>query len=103
MTFVQEGSLAMQWHERIKSRLKLRGASARVFACRPNCSFRCRSAGPPLGQASFILAVLGAVHTFVRNYGTARILLVNEAGLPMGLQIIAAPRRDADLLAVAAL
>ncbi len=27
----------------------------------------------------------------------------NEAGLPMGLQIIAAPRRDADLLAVAAL
>src|SRR5215467_5701049 len=24
MTFVQEGSLAMQWHERIKSRLKLR-------------------------------------------------------------------------------
>jgi len=35
MTFVQEGSLAMQWHERIKSRLKLRDASARVFACRP--------------------------------------------------------------------
>lgn len=27
----------------------------------------------------------------------------NEAGLPMGLQIIAAPRRDADLLAVASL
>ena len=27
----------------------------------------------------------------------------NEAGLPMGLQIIAAPRPDADLLAVAAL
>src|SRR5262249_3114146 len=24
MTFVQEGALAMQWHERIKSRLKLR-------------------------------------------------------------------------------
>src|SRR5262245_39352445 len=34
MTFVQEGSLAMQWHERFKSRLKLRGASVRVFACR---------------------------------------------------------------------
>jgi len=30
MTFVQEKALAMQWHERIKSRLKLRGAFARV-------------------------------------------------------------------------
>jgi len=42
MTFVQEGSLAKRWHERIKSRLKLRGAAARAFGCRPNCSFRCR-------------------------------------------------------------
>ena len=33
------------------------------------------------GDDPFILAVLGAVHTFVRNYGTARVLLERAVAL----------------------
>ncbi len=42
------------------------------------------------GDDPFILAVLGAVHTFVRNYGTARVLLERAVALDpkcrMGLE-----------------
>jgi hypothetical protein len=60
----------MRWHERIKSRLKLRGAFARFRV--PAELSAAEDAGPPLGQASCsLIEDSGAVARENSGYGSA--------------------------------